>query len=79
MGSAGLKPDVFAHSLLTKAEKILNALDYDEAGARPSWKFWPETYGSKVIRWPVPIGKDPSEAWQQGLNIREWIKAGLSE
>ncbi|MEN6374600.1 MAG: primase-helicase zinc-binding domain-containing protein [Smithella sp.] len=78
MGSAGLKPDVFAHSLLTKAEKILNALDYDEAGARPSWKFWPETYGSKVIRWPVPIGKDPSDAWQQGLNIREWIEAEIN-
>lgn len=77
MGAAGMKPDVSAHELLLKSEKILNGLDYDEAGARYAWKFWPETYGQKVIRWPVPIGKDPSDAWQQGLNIRAWIEAGI--
>lgn len=77
MGSASAKPDVAAHALLIKSEKILNSLDYDPAGARAAWKFWPETYGAKVIRWPVPIGKDPSDAWQQGLNICDWIEAGL--
>jgi len=77
MGTAGMKPDVFTHSLLSKAEKILNALDYDEAGARHSWKFWPKTYAQKVTRWPTPFGKDPSDAWQQGVNIREWIEAGI--
>ncbi|KAF0158821.1 MAG: P4 alpha zinc-binding domain-containing protein [Syntrophaceae bacterium] len=79
MGAAGMKPDISAHELLLKSEKILNGLDYDEAGARYAWKFWPETYGQKLIRWPVPIGKDPSDAWQRGLNIRAWIEAGLSE
>lgn len=79
MGAAGMKPDVSAHELLLKSEKILNGLDYDEAGARYAWKFWPETYGQKVIRWPVPIGKDPSDAWQRGLNIRAWIEAGIED
>lgn len=77
MGSASAKPDTAAHDLLIKSEKILNALDYDPAGARAAWKFWPEAYGAKVTRWPVPIGKDPSDAWQQGINIRDWIEAGL--
>jgi DNA primase len=77
MGAAGMKPDVLAHELLLRAETILNALDYDSAGARYSWKFWNKTYGDKVIRWPVPIGKDPSDAWQQGLNIHDWIEAAL--
>jgi len=77
MGSASARPDAAAHDLLKKSDKILNALDYDPAGARAAGKFWPETYGAKVIRWPVPIGKDPSGAWQQGLNIRDWIEAGL--
>ena len=77
MGAAGMKPDNFSHSLLLKSEKILNALDYDPAGARYSWKFWPATYGPKVKRWPVPIGKDPSDAWHRGLNIRAWIEAGI--
>jgi len=79
LGSANLKPDAKTHEKLIRAEMILNALDYDAAGARYAWKFWPETYGSKVIRWPVPIGKDPSDAWKQGLNVRDWIVAGLSE
>jgi len=79
MGAAGMKPDQNAHALLLGASLILNGLDADEAGARYAWKFWPETYGQKVIRWPVPIGKDPSDAWQRGLNIRAWIEAGLSE
>ena len=77
MGSAQLKPDKAAHNLLIKSEKILNALDYDPAGARAAWKFWPEAYGAKVIRWPPPVGKDPSDAWQQGINIRDWIEAVL--
>ena len=77
MGAAGMKPDAFSHSLLIKSEKILIGLDYDPAGARYAQKFWPETYGQKVKRWPVPFGKDPSDAWQQGLNIREWIEAGI--
>jgi hypothetical protein len=79
MGAAGMKPDVSAHALLLKSEKILNALDHDEAGARYAWKFWPETYGIKLTRWPVPVGKDPSDAWQRGLNIRAWIEAGIFE
>lgn len=77
LGSANLKPDAEAHELLIRSKTILNALDYDAAGARYAGKFWLNTYGSKVIRWPVPIGKDPSDAWQQGLNIRDWIEAGL--
>ena len=77
MGSAVMKPDVAVHDLLTKAEIILNSLDYDEAGARQSWNWWDKAYGPKVIRWPTPFGKDPSDALQQGLNIREWIEAGI--
>jgi hypothetical protein len=79
MGNAAIKPDMATHVLLTKAEIILNALDYDAAGAWQSYKFWPETYGAKVKRWPVPLGKDPGEAVELGLNIRAWIEAGLSD
>lgn len=77
MGAAGMKPDVSAHELLLQADIILNGLDYDAAGAMYSWKWWCVTYGQKVIRWPVPIGKDPSDAWAKGLNIRDWIETGI--
>ncbi len=52
-------------------------MDSDEAGAKASWRFWPETYGAKVKRWPPVNGKDPSDAWQKGMNIRDWITAGI--
>lgn len=77
LGSASAKPDKETHEILLNAEKILIALDYDAAGAKASYNFWPQTYREKFIRWPTPAGKDASEAWQAGINIRAWIEAGL--
>ena len=79
MGTATAKPDRVTHDALKKTEMILISLDSDEAGARASWKFWPETYGSKVKRWPCIKGKDPSEAMQNGLDLRSWIITGIFE
>ena len=78
IGSAAGRPDTLTHTLLMQAETILLALDADEAGAKASWQFWIPTYGEKVKRWPVPVGKDPGEAWQQGFDLRLWIQAGLA-
>jgi hypothetical protein len=76
LGSASLRPDAETHSYLQTAEKILLALDYDAAGsAQAAW--WQRHYGPKIQRWPVPKGKDPGEAFQQGVDIRIWIKAGI--
>jgi len=77
MGSAQAKPDRNTHEALTAAEIILLSLDSDEAGAKAAWAFWPEIYGAKVKRWPVVRGKDPSEAWANGLDLRAWIVAGV--
>jgi DNA primase len=76
MGSATSKPDRVTTSLLEKAEAILIALDTDEAGIRSAWDWWLK-YFPKATRWPVPIGKDPGEAHQEGVDIKEWILAGL--
>jgi len=78
LGTAQAKPDALTHEALTKAENLLVALDTDDAGAKAAWRFWPKTYGSKVKRWPCVRGKDPSEAWQNGLDIRAWVMAGIS-
>ena len=77
LGSVTMRPDEDTDRPLKEAGLILNCLDFDRAGAEASWGFWSETYGAKVKRWPVPVGKDPSEAFQKGLNIRAWIEAGL--
>ena len=76
------KPDVAAHASLKRAQCILVALDFDapkENGARPGaqgYKFWAETY-PMAKRWPVPLGKDPGEAAEQGVDLALWLRAGL--
>lgn len=77
LGTATAKPDGITHKALMEMETILVSLDTDEAGAKASWKFWPETYGAKAKRWPVIKGKDHSEARQNGLDLRAWIITGI--
>lgn len=75
LGSVHVKPDEKATSILKKAAHIMNALDFDRAGAQ-AWPWWQQNF-PECERWPVPKGKDPGEAWQKGISIREWIRQGL--
>ncbi len=77
LGTATAKPDTATHKALKAAAVLLVALDTDEAGAKASWKFWPDTYGTKARRWPTVKGKDASEARLNGLDLRTWVIAGL--
>ncbi len=77
LGNAQAKPNVTTHELLQNTPLILVALDADDAGAKASWQFWSQSYGAKVKRWLSILGKDASEARQRGLNIRNWIIAGM--
>jgi DNA primase len=77
LGTATAKPDIETHALLKDTPLILIALDTDTPGIEASWKFWPETYGPKVKRWPTIQGKDASEARANGLDLRTWIIAGM--
>jgi DNA primase len=77
MGSAQAKPDTITHRLLTAAAVILISLDTDDAGAKASWSFWPATYGKRAKRWPSINGKDASDARLNGLELRQWIVAGI--
>lgn len=76
MGSSHTKPDAAAYELLKNTTHILNALDYDKAGAT-AMQWWDEQYGEKCDRWPVPQGKDPGEAYRLGTDLSAWIRAGL--
>ncbi|MFZ2399634.1 MAG: CHC2 zinc finger domain-containing protein [Smithella sp.] len=77
LGTATAKPDTATHSALKAAAVLLVALDTDEAGAKASWRFWPDTYGKAARRWPTVKGKDASEARLNGLDLRAWVIAGL--
>ena len=83
------KPDVTQHSIMQDAAAILVALDYDprqvtrpdgsvvtETPGGQGWTWWSETY-KNAKRWPVSIGKDPGDAYAEGLDIKSWIELGL--
>lgn len=76
MGTTGTKPDPVIDAALRNSLAVLNSMDYDAAGAKV-WTWWREQYGQKIIRWPVPVGKDPGEAFTAGVNLNEWILSGL--
>lgn len=75
MGSALAKPDAAARRILDAAHVILNALDFDAAGASAlgNWRRW----YPHMIRWPVPEGKDPTDAFLAGVDLSAWVTAGI--
>ena len=75
LGNSSRKPDAKTAALLRNASVILNALDYDKSGADQG-QWWTENF-PRTIRWPAPVGKDPGEAYEQGMDMAGWIKAGL--
>lgn len=75
IGGAGKRPDLNSDRLLRKAERILCALDFDEAGQK-AYTFWRSTY-ENLIPWPVPKGKGPGDAFKEGFNLVRWIEAGI--
>jgi hypothetical protein len=82
LGTLEGKPDAAAYEVLKDALQILNALDYGDKGggkkaAERAMKWWSENFNNRCDRWPVPKGKDPGEAFQQGIDLGQWIQAGL--
>lgn len=77
LGGVGKKPDAVADKLLNRADLILFALDFDEAGKR-AFQFWRSSY-SQVTPWPVPREKSPGDAFLQGVNLKSWIESGIRE
>jgi hypothetical protein len=82
IGNSSAKPDTESFARLRALDLILVATDFDEldqkgerAGAKAA-RWWMETF-PQADRWPVPIGKDPGEAYGAGVNLRDWIKAGI--
>lgn len=68
-------PDEAATAILKESLRILVALDADQAGVAGSAK-WLATF-RQARRWPVPQAKDPGDAKRAGVDLRQWIIAGL--
>ncbi len=87
LGSTGVKPEIRSAKSLESAMVILDGMDYDEPRInqrtgkteRPgaeAGKWWRKQY-PQYVRWPVPEGKDSGEAFAAGVDLRQWIMAGL--
>lgn len=84
--SCSIRPDADSAPLFTRAVWVGNALDYDARISKKTGKYdnpggqqalWWQKHFPRSERWPPPIGKDPGDAWKQGLDIRRWIIDGL--
>jgi DNA primase len=78
LGSAQAKPDAATEALLKRMKTILVSLDDDVTGQQQIVRYWLKTF-PQAKYYAVPGGKDPSGAWQEGLNLRLWIQAGLPD
>ncbi len=81
-GSASIRPDEPTLKALERADRVFVSLDNDTAGGKSAVQFWIETLGLKnSILWPISpkYGKDPSEAYKNGLNLSFWMTAGIRE
>lgn len=75
LGGASVKPDRETHEKLSRSPLLLFALDFDEAGKKV-YGYWRQKYRN-LKPWPAPGAKSPGDAHQKGVNLREWILAGI--
>ena len=78
LGSVSVKPDVYTQALLERVKVILLAFDHDKAGANATPTWFDMNYPN-CQRWIAPNGKDVTEAFLQGTNLRAWVQAGMQE
>jgi DNA primase len=75
MGTSASKPDVRTYPHLSAASILLAAQDSDAAGEKGSL-WWMQTFPRSAERWPMPVGKDPGDAFG-AIDVRTWVLAGL--
>lgn len=77
-GGAAKRPAGFVADILGRSRLILNALDFDNAGAANTYNFWEKEF-PVAVRWPAPpsMGKDVGDALGAGLDVREWVLEGV--
>lgn len=74
---AGQRPDAYADEILRAAPFLIFSLDFDKAGIS-QYSFWKTAYPEMKI-WLADGGKSPGDDFKQGVDLREWVKAGLAQ
>lgn len=76
LGGSTKPIDACTDDLLKKAKNILFLPDYDAAGAL-AWVKWKRLFPG-IHRILTPKGKAAGDAFIEGVNLREWIEAGIT-
>jgi hypothetical protein len=74
---ASQHPDAYTDHLLRSMPALIFSLDHDDAGTK-AFSFWKSRYPQLKI-WLSDRGKSPGDDFKQGVNLREWVKTGLSQ
>jgi hypothetical protein len=76
LGNHTIKPTLGLFMALKESPCILVALDHDGGPGAMASQWWLRNF-RQATRWPVPEGSNVIEAFQAGVNIRDWVQAGL--
>lgn len=78
LGSAAMRPDKDTWAKILQAPLVLVSLDFDNAGNKAACTWWKDNLPNDTYRlWPVPEGKDPTDAYKAGWSLSDWIRAGI--
>jgi len=78
MGSAGALPSPRWKSHLAWLDKLLVVMDADDAGAKARERWQHVARWLQVVEPPAAPGKDITDWWRAGVNLREWLEPYLA-
>ena len=78
MGSAGALPSPRWKAHLAWLDKLLVVMDADDAGAKARERWQHVARWLQVVEPPAAPGKDVTDWWKNGVNLREWLKPYLA-
>ena len=78
MGSAGALPSPRWKSFLAWLDKLLVVMDADDAGAKARERWQHVVRWLQVVEPPNAPGKDVTDWWKSGANLRDWLEPYLA-
>ena len=75
LGGSTQPLDLHKERIVRGVERILFSPDFDEAG-KASWDKWLKRFPDMKLLL-TPDGKDPTEAFQLGVDLQDWVKQAV--
>ena len=78
MGSASALPSPRWKAFLAWLDKLLVVMDADDAGAKARERWRGVVQWLQVVEPPAAAGKDVTDWWRAGVNLRDWLEPYLA-